>query len=144
MLEVSDAEVVGRVQARREDVCTGKIYNLLTNPPPPSVPADRLVARADDHVDVIAKRLRAYRRLMPHVVDQFRLHDIPVVHVDVARLSVDRAFQKVAGVLDRAGASRVVLAGPPGSGKGTQAQLVKDSLGVAHVSTGDLLRSVCL
>ena len=35
---------------------------------------------------------------------------------------------------------RLVLFGPPGAGKGTQAQLLKDRLGVDHVSSGDLFR----
>jgi adenylate kinase len=34
-----------------------------------------------------------------------------------------------------------VIFGPPGSGKGTQAQLLTSALGVPHVSTGDLLRA---
>ena len=34
-----------------------------------------------------------------------------------------------------------VLFGPPGSGKGTQAELLTGVLGVPHVSTGDLLRA---
>ena len=35
---------------------------------------------------------------------------------------------------------RIVLLGPPGAGKGTIANLLKDGLGLAHVSTGDIFR----
>ena len=35
----------------------------------------------------------------------------------------------------------LVFLGAPGSGKGTQAQLVRDRLELAHISTGDILRS---
>ncbi|HKF74728.1 MAG TPA: adenylate kinase [Candidatus Dormibacteraeota bacterium] len=34
-----------------------------------------------------------------------------------------------------------VLVGPPGSGKGTQAELIAADLGVPHISTGELLRA---
>tara|TARA_B110000014_G_scaffold262762_1_gene257520 strand:+ start:1435 stop:2031 length:597 start_codon:yes stop_codon:yes gene_type:complete len=35
---------------------------------------------------------------------------------------------------------KLLIMGPPGVGKGTQAKIIKDELGISHISTGELLR----
>ena len=35
---------------------------------------------------------------------------------------------------------KLLIMGPPGVGKGTQAKIIKNELGIAHISTGELLR----
>ena len=38
-------------------------------------------------------------------------------------------------------AANIIIAGAPASGKGTQCEVIKEKLGVVHLSTGDMLRA---
>lgn len=38
-------------------------------------------------------------------------------------------------------ALRIIIAGAPASGKGTQCEMIKEKYGVVHLSTGDMLRA---
>jgi adenylate kinase len=50
-------------------------------------------------------------------------------------------FCECSAVVRHRSIMRLVLLGAPGSGKGTQAEILKAELGVPHISTGDLLRA---
>lgn len=60
------------------------------------------------------------------------------------RPSLDRCLRRETEHLDEGPdmtASRTIIMGPPGAGKGTQAALLADSSQVAVISTGDIFRS---
>jgi len=58
--------------------------------------------------------------------------------VTLARLSFDE--RGVEQGIDRVGPPRIVMVGPPGSGKSSQARQLDSRLGLRHLSSGDILR----
>jgi len=63
-----------------------------------------------------------------------------VVNFEPSLVSVDlKSIQPVR--YTPAGPPRLVIAGPPAGGKGTQCEYIKEKYGVVHLSTGDMLRA---
>lgn len=67
---------------------------------------------------------------------------LALVGVDAVQQSgVRRSATRRSAFAQMAMAKRVIIAGAPASGKGTQCEMIKDALGLVHLSTGDMLRA---
>lgn len=68
-LEISEKEVMKRTSARKIDRKTGKIYNMITNPPGSDVNTNNLYQRPDDKPEAIKKRLDWFKHSVLPLVD---------------------------------------------------------------------------
>jgi len=71
LLDISEEETISRLSARRIDKNTGKIYNLITNPPPDNISEADLLQREDDQEEAIKTRLRAYSEVTEPLLEEF-------------------------------------------------------------------------
>ena len=84
VLEIPEEETVRRLTARRKDPETGKIYNLITDPPPADVDQSKLVQRDDDKPEAIKTRLANYRQRTEPLIAEIA-KDVKVVEIDGSR-----------------------------------------------------------
>merc|ERR1719217_1393329 len=60
---------------------------------------------------------------------------------DLSTVSTVDLLSELKARLEQLPTKNIVLIGPPGSGKGTQAPIIKDKYSLCHLATGDLLRA---
>jgi adenylate kinase len=84
VLQISEAETLRRLTARRQDPASGKIYNLVTEPPPAEVDASKLIQRDDDKPEAIKKRLELYKEQTEPLVARLK-EESEVIEVDGER-----------------------------------------------------------
>ena len=83
-LQISEEETVRRLSSRRLDPETGKIYNLVTDPPGSEVDQGKLIQREDDKPESIKKRLEWTKSLTGPLLDLLK-NEIEVVEVNGER-----------------------------------------------------------
>lgn len=97
-IDVPKDLLVERATLRRTDKRTGQIYHLKYNPPPPGADLDH---RADDHEDVVRKRLETYESMTAELLPFYekrgnlkRIQGVGTVEEVTARLLSALGVQK--------------------------------------------------
>jgi adenylate kinase len=103
--EVDPAELVRRISGRRSCADCGRVFNVLTSPPPTGAAAvcprtgapHRLIQRADDNEATVAERLRVYEEKTRPLIDFYRARGL-LRTIDAAG-EVDAVTQRLAQAL---------------------------------------------
>lgn len=98
VLTIDYAETVRRLSARRMDPETGRIYNLITDPPPADIDVAVLVHREDDKPDAIKKRVAWYKSEVLPLINELK-KDVEVIEVDGQR-PIEVIFNNLVKIVD--------------------------------------------
>jgi len=99
LLNLSEKETIRRLSARRIHKKTGKIYNLITNPPGKDINPEDLDQREDDKKDAILERLSTYRNKTEQVVKELKKLNI-LVQVD-GKKPIEEIFREIKKHINR-------------------------------------------
>ncbi|HIH17621.1 MAG TPA: nucleoside monophosphate kinase [Nanoarchaeota archaeon] len=105
LIEISDAEAVKRMSARR--ICNnskcGEIYNTLVKKPKQEGKCDKcgssVIQRDDDKPESIKKRLETYRRETAPIMEFYKKKGL-LKEVDGTR-PIESIFREIRGILDK-------------------------------------------
>ncbi|RUS16176.1 adenylate kinase-domain-containing protein [Endogone sp. FLAS-F59071] len=82
-----------------------------------------------------SKNAPPVQQQQPSVLDEIK------AHLQSLHDKIDSLEKKLIPKPQHDGHLRMVIMGPPGAGKGTQAPLIKEKFNVCHLATGDMLRA---
>lgn len=108
-VDVTDAEIVARLSARRSCPKCGAIYNLQFSPPKQAgvcdVDGEGLIQRQDDQEATIRERLRVYHETTEPIIAYYEQQGI-LKTVGGTGSTPDAVFAKIEALLSAAGAAR--------------------------------------
>jgi len=141
-LDVPHEKLEERICGRRIHKSSGRSYHVKFNPPQvegkDDVTGEDLITRKDDTKEALKTRLEKFKKETMPVVDFFKkLNSFVHKPVDTSGPPKE-SIENVRRVMEP---RIVVLTGPPGSGKGSQAPKMVEKYGLKHLSTGDMLRA---
>ena len=118
-LEVDPAELVRRISGRRSCADCGRVFNVLTSPPPSGAAAvcpktgapHRLIQRPDDNEATVAERLRVYEEKTRPLIAFYQSRGL--LRVIEAEGGLDAVTQRLAQALAAPAAARAARRNAP-------------------------------
>lgn len=98
VLEISEKETIRRLEGRRLDPETGKIYNLITDSLPIDIDLSKLIQREDDRPEAINKRLELYKINTEKLISEME-KDTKIIRVNGER-AVDEIFNELVEIIN--------------------------------------------